>query len=137
MLIGEPLADEARKDTVGPLPVIATERHAVAVAEIKLCEIAVKVLFRAPLINALHAALEDAEIAFNRVRVDAATPVFAERVIDRSVAQEIVVKALLVIVPRFVRKNVSLAVDIGVNETATGRRWPSGVWITNSLSTEE
>ncbi len=46
-------------------------RHTVIVAEIELREIAVQVALRAVLINALHAALEDREAPFNRVRVDA------------------------------------------------------------------
>lgn len=38
--------------------------------EIELGKIAVKVLLAAVLVRALHAALEDAEIAFDRVSVD-------------------------------------------------------------------
>jgi hypothetical protein len=41
-----------------PLTIIAAERHAVAVTEIVLGKIAVKMLHGAVLVNALHAALK-------------------------------------------------------------------------------
>jgi hypothetical protein len=47
----------------------APPRNAIAVAKLELRKIAVQVLLAAMLINALHAALEDAEIAFHRVAV--------------------------------------------------------------------
>ena len=49
--------------------VVHAELGAVAVAEIELRQIAVQMLFAAMLIDALHAALEDREEAFDRVRM--------------------------------------------------------------------
>jgi hypothetical protein len=49
----------------------------------------------AVLINALHAALEDGEIAFNRVRGDGPANIFLEGVVDRFVARKILVEAAL------------------------------------------
>ena len=85
MLIGEPFADEPRKDAVGARHVIATKGNAVAVAEIELREIAVQMLLAAVLIDALHPAFEDAEKALNRVRVDAAASILADTMIDATV----------------------------------------------------
>ncbi len=51
---------------------IETQRNAIVIPELELCQIAVKVALAAVLINALHAAFDDAEIAFDRVAVDAA-----------------------------------------------------------------
>jgi hypothetical protein len=50
--------------------IIYAELRAIGIAEIKLGEIAVQVTFATMLIDALHAALEDAEITFNRVRMN-------------------------------------------------------------------
>jgi hypothetical protein len=54
LLIGQALADEALKHTVGSRQIVATEGHAVAVAEIKLGKVAVKVALFAVLIDAAH-----------------------------------------------------------------------------------
>jgi hypothetical protein len=48
------------------------QRNAVVITEIKFHQIPMKVLLAAVLINALHAALKDAEKALNRVGVDRA-----------------------------------------------------------------
>jgi hypothetical protein len=55
----------------------------VIVAEIELGKIAVQVSFLTMLVNALHAALEDGEIALDGVRRDDASDIFFEAVIDR------------------------------------------------------
>lgn len=54
-----------------------TASRSVGVAKIELRKIAVKVLLRAVLIDALHAAFEDAEIAFDGVGVDSAPHILA------------------------------------------------------------
>ena len=51
-------------------PIDPSKADAVGITEIELRHVAVKVLLGAVLIDALHAALEDREEAFNRVRVD-------------------------------------------------------------------
>ena len=59
-------------------------RHSPGViAEIKFGQIAVQVLFGAVLIDALHAAFEDAEIALDGVRMDLATGIFLAGVVHR------------------------------------------------------
>ena len=76
-MVGEPLTYHTLQRFVGALGIFNSERRAVAVTEIELGEIAVQVLLAAPLIDALHPALEDAEIAFDGVGVDPAAPILA------------------------------------------------------------
>lgn len=69
-VIFQTLAIDTLQRPSGTLAVLTAKLRAVAVAEIELRKIAVKVLLAAMLIDALHAALEDAEIALNRVGAD-------------------------------------------------------------------
>ena len=57
-------------------------------AEGKLVEVALKMLLTAVLINALHAAFEDAEEAFNGVGCNIALGILARAVMDRLVGGE-------------------------------------------------
>src|ERR1051326_9002692 len=54
----------------GALIVAVSERLTVVVAEVKLVNVALQVLFAHALVNASEAALEDREESFNRVRRD-------------------------------------------------------------------
>ena len=74
--VGEALAHDALEAFRGAFTSLIAKRNAVVVAEIKLGQIAVQCFFAAMLIDALHAALEDREVAFNRVGVDVAAHVF-------------------------------------------------------------
>src|SRR6185437_15965590 len=58
--VREPLADHALQRPRGQRGVIYAKRDAVAVAEVELSGVAVKMLLRAVLVDTLHAALEDA-----------------------------------------------------------------------------
>ena len=84
-MIGQALADDTLKQPVGTVGVVAVERRAVAVAEIKLGDITVKVLRGAPLVHAAHPALEDRIVALDGVGMDATTPVTARAVVDATV----------------------------------------------------
>ena len=64
------------------------EGNIYAVAEIELRNIAVKVLLAAMLINALHAAFEDAVEPLKRVGVNVASHIFASAVRDKFMARE-------------------------------------------------
>ena len=68
-LISQPLADDAFERAISALSVVDAEFDTVRISEIELREIAVKMLFAAVLIDALHAALEDRIVAFDRVGV--------------------------------------------------------------------
>lgn len=73
--IGKALAADLGQGSIATLNVAKVECDTVIVAEVKFRQIAVKVLLGAMLIDALHAAFEDAEIAFNRVGMNRATNV--------------------------------------------------------------
>ena len=80
------------------------ESGAVVVTELELGKVAVQVLFAAMLVDTLHAALEDAEITFNRVAVDrvvARIHILARTVMHRAVAVEVI--ARLAVNPALVR----------------------------------
>jgi hypothetical protein len=86
--IGQTLAGETAKGLAATLPIIAAVRDPVVVAELELRDIPMQMLLGAMLIDALHAALEDREAAFNRVGMNAATAIFASAVVDGAVAQK-------------------------------------------------
>ena len=109
-LIGQSLADEALKHPVGPLQIVTAERHAVAVAEIELCQIAVQVFLFAVLIDAAHAAFEDGKEALNRIRVDEAPAILTGTVIDAAVGRELVLQ--LPIDRVFVRHDARFTGDV-------------------------
>jgi hypothetical protein len=52
------------------------------IPELKFRHIAVQILFRTALINALHPAFENSEIVFRRISVHVVTGVFARAVAD-------------------------------------------------------
>jgi hypothetical protein len=57
--IRESLTGCTQNGLIGPVLIVNAKRNAVAVAEIKLRQIAVQMLLSAMLVDALHAALED------------------------------------------------------------------------------
>jgi hypothetical protein len=80
------------------LGVLDAKRGAVVVAEIELGKVAVQVLHAAVLIDALDAALEDRELALNRVRVDRAilkADVLALTMAGEAVAGELIAELLI------------------------------------------
>src|SRR3954471_16617710 len=68
--IRQPLALHAEKGCLGALAIVHTQRDAVVVAELELGHVAVQVLLVAVLVDALHPALEDREVALDRGGVD-------------------------------------------------------------------
>jgi hypothetical protein len=78
--IGEALPNDTTKRHVRARKIVHALRFSVVVAELELCRITMKMTFTAVLVDALHAALEDAEIAFHRVRVNVATDILASLV---------------------------------------------------------
>ena len=73
--IGQPLANDTTKGALGPLSIVYTKRDPLIIPEIELRKIAVQMPLGAMLIDALHAAFEDGEIAFDGVGVDIAPTV--------------------------------------------------------------
>ena len=68
-LISQTLALDTDKRVFRALNISNPKFNAVIIAEIKLRDIAMQMSLAAMLIDALHAALEDAEKTFNSVRV--------------------------------------------------------------------
>jgi len=62
--VGQPLAFGADDGEVGALPVVNAQFDPVRVAEIELGQVAVQMGFRHLEVDAVDAALEDAEVAF-------------------------------------------------------------------------
>jgi hypothetical protein len=69
-----------------------------------------QVLFLAVLIDALHAALKDRILAFNRVRGDIAASIFLPAMIDRAMLG--IFAANFLIVAGFVRMKAAFAADV-------------------------
>ena len=86
--IGEALTNDAHQGVVSAHVVIDPKGSAVAVAESELSAVTVQVGLVAMLVNALHAALEDAEIAFDGVGVNVTTNVFISGVSSEIMGSE-------------------------------------------------
>src|SRR4051794_7135572 len=87
--IHEPLAEAASDDHRRTLHILDAETHARVVSELELGKVAVQMHLAAMLVNALHATLEDAEIAFDRVGMHGVVrkaDILAAAVSDRAVA---------------------------------------------------
>ena len=82
--IGQPLALDACKRDVGALNVIDAKLGAGVLPEIKLGQIAIKMLGIDVLVNADDAALEDRKEAFERVGVNVAARPFILGMVNRS-----------------------------------------------------
>lgn len=87
--VRQSLANDPRQGSRSALCIVDSERNPMVISEIELREIPVQVPLGAVLIDAFHAALEHAEIAFDRVRVDVAAAVFAGVVIDHAMLGEL------------------------------------------------
>jgi hypothetical protein len=69
-LISEPLTNNATKEFFGPLGIVYAPGDALAIAEVKLGKVAVKMAFLAMLIHTLHTTFEDGEKALHGVSVN-------------------------------------------------------------------
>src|SRR5580704_16187737 len=97
--IGEPLALGALDRIDGALHVVDSEADAIGIAEVEFGEVAMQMTAGAMLVNAGHAALEDAEIAFDSVGSDHLTSfvasVFLGIVVDGVMGREIPAERLV------------------------------------------
>src|SRR5690606_37848021 len=87
--IGEALPADASQGLVCALVVSDAEGDALVVAEIEFRQIALQVLLADVVIGAVDAALEDREIALDRVGVGLAANVFLDPVVDGVEAREL------------------------------------------------
>jgi len=87
-MLVSPVSDSTLDRAAGALGIVNPELDPVAVPEIELSEIAVKVPLRAMLIDADHAALKNREVALDGIGVRVAAYPFLFAVIDGFVAGE-------------------------------------------------
>src|SRR4051794_20284233 len=78
--IGQPTTDRALDRLLGAFLIAYAERDPLVVAKIELCQITLQMFFADVVIYAVDAALEDREIAFNRVRMCVAPDILFDRV---------------------------------------------------------
>jgi hypothetical protein len=86
--VGKPLALDAAQQLLSTFLIIYAKSYPSIMPEIKLCQVAMEMAVAAVLISAPHAALEDAEITFGRVRVDIPANVFIGAVVDSAMFRE-------------------------------------------------
>lgn len=113
--IGQPLALDALKRGNRPRCIAVAIRHAVVIPELKFGQIAMQVRLATVLIDALHAALEDAERALNRVRVD--DRVFPADIVALGMCRGAMagkVQVHVAIVARIVGQQVCFRCDVGL-----------------------
>src|SRR6266852_3067713 len=112
--IRQPLADDAFHGTFGALNVIYAKSDAVAISKVELCEISVQVLLFAMLVDAFHAALENAVEAFNGISVDVVANTFRFTVVDSFMAGELC--ANFKILTTFISHQSGFFGDVGTND---------------------
>src|SRR5258708_2395877 len=80
--IGEALPLDALERNLGAHGIVDAEFCAVRISEIELGQVTVQMLFAAMLVSASHAATEDREHAFDRVRMHGAANILAAAMVD-------------------------------------------------------
>lgn len=108
--IGEALAFDLFEDVARALLVVDAEADAVVVAEIEFRDVAVRMVLAAVLIDALHSALEDREVASDRVGVDIAAHILVLAVLDRIMGR--ILGADLPVEAAFVGHEAAFAADV-------------------------
>ena len=110
--ISGPLSDDALQGAIGTRSIINSKFDAVRISEIKFGKVAVA--FATVLIYALHAALEDAVIAFNGIRVDIAAHIFIGLVANALMTRKVSAKRELV--ATFVGHYRGFLGDVGLDD---------------------
>ena len=115
-MVGQALAEDALDRALGARLVVHPQCNASVVAELELREAAMPVLLAAVLVDAIHSALENAERAFDPVRVHRAAHVFVDRVPDRFVAHHLA--TCLDIEPALIGRQRRLSGDVLADDPA-------------------
>ena len=108
--IGQALASDFLEQHVGARHIAIAHRGAVVVAEIKLGDVALKVLLAYVVVRADKAALEDREVAFHRVGGDRTARVFLLGVVDAGMLGKLFPK--VPVARGFVRHQVRVLADM-------------------------
>src|ERR1700730_9571614 len=114
-LIGKSLSDDTHKCALSALDVIYAEPNAVAIAKIEFTQIAVQMALATMLVNAFHAALENAVVAFDGVGVDNAATVFMRRMVNAFMACKLAADCF--VMAPFVGHQVRFLADIISHDT--------------------
>jgi hypothetical protein len=118
-LILQPLARESSQRAFCTLAILNTERRTIIVPEIEFSEIAMQMPLAAMLVDALHAAFEDAVVALDRVRMDlharfaVRITVLIARVIHNAMRGELFANGH--VATRFVGHQMAFAVEVRVH----------------------
>src|SRR6266404_9195878 len=120
----ETLALDGLQSIASTVVVVDSERCAIVVTEVELREIAVQMLTVAMLVRASHAALEDTEEAFNRVRVSIAAHVLARAVVYGLMVRKLL--ADLAIVKRAVSHETRIRRDVLFERALDARKELAG-----------
>src|SRR5215469_5521499 len=114
--IGEPLADCSAKRAIGALHVVDAKPYPVAVAEIELSKITVKMFLANVLIDSINPALQDREIVLGGIGGSVAAHVFLLRMVHGAVTGELL--ASFPVHAAFIGSQVRGFVDFGFQD------WP-------------
>jgi hypothetical protein len=112
--VREALALRASERSRRTFSVVNVQCNSMIVAEIEFGKIAMQMAFVAMLINAFHAAFEDAVEALKRVGVNLATTIFAGAMIDVFVAHKILVQ--MRVLASFIGHNSGFFRDVGAKD---------------------
>ena len=114
--IHQPAAGGATQLSVDAGAIVKTASDATVVAEVELREVAMQMWLAAVLVDAEHAALEEAEGALDGVGVDVAAGVLPASVVNRLVRRETL--AGLGVEATFVREQRRLRIGVGIEDLA-------------------
>lgn len=112
--IGQSIANDAFGCALHAGHVVKAKAHTVIVTKLVFRQVAVKVFLRTMLVNPVKSALKQAEITFQRVRVNVAAQVFFGGVIDRLVSHHS--GASLVVNTGFIRHQACTLGDVFGND---------------------
>ena len=110
LFVSEPFALSATQGADSALFVVYAQSDSVIIPEVELCQVAVQVLLRAMLVDAVHAALEDAEDVLDGVGVHVAAHILIGAMVHRLVAGE--VAQLLIVDGRIVGHDARFLRDV-------------------------
>jgi len=115
-LIREPLAFDPFERSLSAASIVNAKGFPIVVSEIEIGKIAPQVFLGNVLINSVHAALEDAEEAFNHVRVNRPAHVLFLLVLDGAMRSEVMADARIDRV--LVTHEIAIAFDVARQDAA-------------------
>src|ERR1700730_11018269 len=93
--VGKSLTINTTQQLLSTFLVVHAKGHASIMPKIKLCQVAMQMTFATVLISSTHATLEDAEVTFDRVRVDIPANVFFGAMFDSAMLSKMAQLAII------------------------------------------